>query len=204
MQIASLYDADKNGILDENERQEAIKALKGGLETKQRFRDESPLVEAIHLGKSKMEESADLKDAVNGKLPQKTPLKEILDSRNNHELSESAKNVRRYATRSDMLKNRRQEFREYEDEQYNDFERDNLEALRRFTIENQLAGPKIFGNINSDIIVQDKTWTDRTVGERGPHEVKILRNVKSLNKLQARKDNGLTKYPDPDLDYEDF
>jgi len=51
MQIASLYDADKNGILDENEREEAIKALKGGLETKQRFRDESPLVGAIHLGK---------------------------------------------------------------------------------------------------------------------------------------------------------
>ena len=58
--------------------------------------------------------------------------------------------------------------------------------------------------MNSDVVVQDKTWTDRTIQERGPQEVRILRNVQSLNKLQARQDNGLTKYPEQDIDFENF
>ena len=107
MQIASMYDVDKNGVLDDEERLEAIKALKGGLETKQRFRDESPLVEAINLGKLNKEELDTYNISLKKNVPSNTPLRYALDSRNNAELSKSAKNTRRHATQTDMLKIRR-------------------------------------------------------------------------------------------------
>ena len=47
LQIAKKFDQNKNGLLEEEERQKCIEALKGGLETKQRFRDESPLVQQL-------------------------------------------------------------------------------------------------------------------------------------------------------------
>ena len=57
-------------------------ALKGGLETKQRFRDESPLVEAITLGKLNKEESDTYKVSLKKDVPSKTPIRYAMDSRN--------------------------------------------------------------------------------------------------------------------------
>jgi len=87
----------------------------------------------------------------------------IPDSRNQLDKSKSASNLCRYATRSDLLLYRKQAHREYEENVYNNFERDNQNALQKFTLANDLAGPQIFNKMNSDVVVQDKTWTDRTV-----------------------------------------
>lgn len=53
-------------------------------------------------------------------------------------------------------------------------------------------------------MVQDKTWTDRTLAERGPLNVRTLANQDIQAKLRARADHGLTKYPDRDHDYDGY
>ena len=54
------------------------------------------------------------------------------------------------------------------------------------------------------MVVQVKTWTDRTVEQRGPEEIRTLRNIQALNKMKVRQENGLQKYPVQDLDFEKF
>ena len=53
-------------------------------------------------------------------------------------------------------------------------------------------------------MVQDKTWTDRTLAERGPSEIQILKNQQLQAKMKARVDHGMAKYPDADHDYDGY
>lgn len=115
------------------------------------------------------------------------------------ELKKSRSAVR-HLTRSELLESRRKRSREYEEKQYGDYEQEAAAALARFTLETQRAGPKIFEATSSDVVVQDKTWTDRTQAERGS-EIRTLRNRQAETKMQARVGQGLSKYPDQGLDF---
>lgn len=121
-----------------------------------------------------------------------------------NDVQRKSRSAARHLTRSELLASRRRGAKEHEQKLYGEYERDNVAALRQFTLETNRAGPQIFAATTSDVVVQDNTWTDRTLAERGPAEMQTLRNLKVKSKLDARAGHGLTKYPDNDLNFERY
>ena len=111
---------------------------------------------------------------------------------------------RRHNTRSELVSSRRRGLKTYEEQLFQDYEKKNDEVVKKYMRDTKLAGPKIFVNVKSDVLVQDNTWTDRSIKERGPDEIRTLKNIQTLNTMKLRQKNGLTKYPENDLGYEKY
>ena len=111
---------------------------------------------------------------------------------------------RRHNTRSELVSSRRRGLKAYEEQLFQDYEKKNDEVAKKYMRDTKLAGPKIFVNVKSDVLVQDNTWTDRSIKERGPDEIRTLKNIQTLNTMKLRQKNGLTKYPENDLGYEKY
>lgn len=180
-------------------------ALRSGLEDQKRYLGDYPLAQALRDSRARVDETRDFSVSALQKQPKKVPAYMAAQlSRNDKEPAHTMVTVRKHNTRSELLSSRRRGLKEYEEQLFHDYERENAEALQKLTLETKLAGPQIFSTINSDIVVQDKTWTDRTVEQRGPEEIRTLRNIQALNKMKLRQENGMLKYPVQDLDFEKF
>lgn len=164
--IAGRFDKNKDGILDAEERKECIEALKNNYEAKQKFGQDYGLMAGRNVtpsGQLAGQEAYGLMSAAQG----------AVEGAAGQPKSRSAV---RHLTRSELLSSRRKHSKDYEKQRYGEFERRNAEGLRRLAEEAKRSGPKIFENTTSEVVVQDHTWTDRTMAQRGPEEIRTLEN----------------------------
>lgn len=61
--------------------------------------------------------------------------------------------------------------------------------------------PDFFKNVQSDVVLKDEGWYHANEHQR---EVNTIQNMQKRAKINARLKQGLTAYPDQDMDFTDY
>lgn len=122
--IASRFDKNKDGILEPEERKECLEALKNNYEVKAKYWDYDPTEHLPKSGIVSREAKMKAEDAYG-------MAQEAVNESLNVDGQKKSRSTRRNLTRSELLSSRRKRSREYELKQYNDYERDNVTALKQ-------------------------------------------------------------------------